>query len=275
MGVGPWVHEEPVPGPGPERARTGGGTVARDGVGVAVERRPLVQLFDGAVPAKLPAMGDLLVAQVIWLLGQDEEWMRPRTSALRVAAAAGALVDLGAATWVDDEDEPAVEPIDAAVPDGLLHDWAGRLVEARSSGSLPVIHALNAVSPGVWDALGSDLAQRGCAQEVPRRVRRWLPPRRRPRGDIAEQLRTHLLRVVRGTDPVSERDHGVLAVASCAGVLEHVLSRTAFTDMSVLAPTQAFLEDSDLVPRLAPALSYIVSAGPGLGYQPSWPGIGS
>jgi hypothetical protein len=220
-------------------------------------------------------MGELLVAQALWLLGQDEQWMRPRVSAMPVAAAAGALVDLvncAAASWVDADGGAALEPVQGEFPAGLLHDWSDRLVEAATSGSVPVIHAINAVSPGIWDSIGADLAARSYAEEVPRPVRRWLPPRRRPRHDVAEHIRNHLLEVLRGAQPATDADRGVLAVASCAGVIEHVLSRTAFTDSSVLAPTATFLEGSALVGRLSQAVSYLVSHGPLIGVQSSPPG---
>lgn len=223
-------------------------------------------------------MGDLLVAHALWLLGQDEQWMRPRVGVMPVAAAAGAVVDLvnsGAARWVDGNSGAALEPVHVELPDGLLHDWADRLAEAATSGPIPVIHAINAVSPGIWDSVGADLASMGFADEVPRPVRRWLPPRRRPRPDITERTRTHLLEVIRGIHPATAEDSGVLSVASCAGVVEHILSGTAFTDSSVLAPTQTFLEGSALVGRLNQAVSYLVSQGPSIGVQPSPRGFGS
>ena len=84
---------------------------------------------------------------------------------------------------------------------------------------------------------------------------------------LAERVRAHLRGVIRGSEPATTADHGFLAVASCAGVVEHVLSETAFTDSSALAPTRAFLADSALVGRLNPAVSYLVSQGPAIGYQ--------
>lgn len=204
--------------------------------------------------------------------------MRPRASAMPVAAAAGALVDLvnsGAARWVDGNSGAGLEPLHVEFPDGLLHAWADRLEKAATAGPIPVIHAINAVSQSIWDSVGADLASRSYAEEVPRPVRRWLPPRRRPRPDITEPIRTHLLEVIRGAQPATDEDQGVLAVASCAGVVEHVLSRTAFTDSSVLAPTETFLRESALVDRLNQAVSYLVSQGPSIGLQPSGPGFGS
>ena len=223
-------------------------------------------------------MGDLLVAHVMWLLGQDEQWMRPRSAALPIAAAAAAIVDLtnaGVAEWVDTEMGTAVMPGEIDAVDGVLHSWADRVNDAAKLRPIPVIHAINAVSPSIWESLGADLASMSYAQQVPRPVRRWLSPRRRPARDIAAGTRTHLREVINGRQPATLRDHGVLAVAFCAGVVEHLLSQTAFTDASVLEPTQALLEESDLVRRLTPAVSYLVSLAPGLGVQPSWPGIGS
>ena len=47
-------------------------------------------------------MAELLVAQLLWLLGQDDQLLRPRVATLRAAITAGALVDVlnsGAAGW--------------------------------------------------------------------------------------------------------------------------------------------------------------------------------
>lgn len=223
-------------------------------------------------PDKVEHVVELSVAQVLWLLGQDDQWMRPRTSVMPIAAATGALVDVieaGAARWVDDDDKLAVESSRRGPAGGLLRTWIDLLVEASASEPLAVVHAINAVSPNIWDSLGADLAVRSCAHEVPRPVRRWLPPRRRPHLDIANQARAQLLDVVAGTTIATRTDLGVLAVASCAGVLEHILSPTAFTDFSVVEPTEAFLEGNDLVRRLTPAVSYLVSLGPVLGLNDS------
>ena len=224
-------------------------------------------------------MGELGVAQTLWLLGQDDQWLRPRVSAMPVAVAAGALLDVidaGAARWVGDEDASSVEPTPVHVAEGLVGRWAALLRQAATYGPLPVIHGINAVSPHIWDVVGADLTARGCAHDVPRPVRRWLPPRRRPDHDAAVLARTHLRAVITGTRPASPCDQGVLAVASCAGVVEHVLSATAFTDHGALAPTAAFLEGSVLVRRLTPAVSYLVTLGPTFGSPPGGlPGVGS
>lgn len=214
-------------------------------------------------------MGDLGVAQTLWLLGQDDQWFRPRSSALPVAVAAGALVDLvdaGAAAWVGDEAQTSVEPVLAQAPGGLVGHWAALLQEAATCGPVAVIHAINAVSPHIWDVVGADLASRGYAQDVPRPVRRWLPPRRRPDHQVTARVRSHLREVTAGTEPATLRDQGVLAVGSCAGVVEHVLSATAFTDHGALAPIERFLDGSPLVRRLTPAVSYLVSVGPIIGW---------
>ena len=224
-------------------------------------------------------MGELLVAQVLWLLGQDDQWLRPRASAMPVAVAAGALVDVvdaGAATWVDDG-TPSVQPTAMEHLDGLVGQWAALLEQAATDGPLPAIHAINAVSPEIWEVVGADLSRAGKAHDVPRRVRRWLPPRRRPDHEVVVSVRRHLQAVLDGTRPATAQDHGVLAVASCAGVVEHVLSSSAFTDHAALAPTRAFLEGSPLVRRLTPAVSYLVSPGPVIGTSTggALPGAGS
>jgi hypothetical protein len=217
-------------------------------------------------------MAEPSVADALWLLGQDEQLLRPRVGVLRVALAAGALVDLidcGAARWTGTHEQAQVQPTGAGAADPLTRAWAARLGEAAGTDPLPVIHAVNAVSPESWDAVGADLARRGLASAVPRPVRRWLAPRHRPDPETADRTRRHLRRVISGAAPASTRDDGVLAVAWCAGVIEEVLSATAFSDSSVLGPTRAHLEDSVLVQRLAPAVGYLVSMGPVLGITAS------
>lgn len=211
------------------------------------------------------------MAHVLWLLGQDEQWMRPRVSALPAAAAAAAVVDViasGAARWVDDRDEACVEPLAAPVAAGLVQEWVAQIREAATSGPLPVIHAMNAVSPGLWDSLGADLVRRGLAAEVPHRVRRWRPPRRRPTYEAADELRTHLRDVIRRARSATAQQREVLAVALSAGVVEHMLSRSAFTDGGVVEPTRQLLAGDALVDRLTPALSYVNSLGPVYGLPP-------
>lgn len=220
------------------------------------------------------------MAQVLWLLGQDDQWLRPRASAMPVAVAAGALVDVvdaGAARWVDGDGGTSVEPTAVVDSDSLVGQWAVLLVQAATDGPLPVIHAINAVSPDIWEVVGADLSLAGKAHDVPRPVRRWLPPRRRPDHEVVVSVRRHLKEVLEGTRPATAQDHGVLAVASCAGVVEHVLSSSAFTDHGALAPTRAFLEGSALVSRLTPAVPYLVSPGPVIGTPPggALPGAGS
>ncbi|MGG5260067.1 GPP34 family phosphoprotein [Phycicoccus avicenniae] len=213
-------------------------------------------------------MGELLVAQAIWLLGQDEQWMRPRAGTMPVVAAAAAVLDVigsGAARWDEGGGGIAVDTGSVPAREGLLGCWTERLARAAATGPLPVIHSVDAVSPDVWELLGADLAAAGLTEDVPRALARWRPPRRRPRPEPSRRVRTRLLDVVHGRREGTEWDEGVLAVASCAGVLEHVLSGSAFTDTSVLVPVERYLSRSDLVPRLEPALSYLTSIGPVLG----------
>lgn len=80
--------------------------------------------------------------------------------------------------------------------------------------------------------------------------------------------------MIHGVEPATSRDHGVLAVAWCADLAEHVLSRTAFTDPTVGEPTRALVEDSALVRRINDAVSYLVSMAPRVGITSSWPGTG-
>jgi hypothetical protein len=221
-----------------------------------------------------------LVAHVLWLLGQDDQWLRPRAAAMPVALAAGALVDVvdaGAGKWVDGAATTAVELSTSHEAAGLVGHWAGRLQGATRSGSLTVMHAINALAPDLWDAVGADLATQGEASNVPRPIRRWLPPRRRPNEATARQVRDQLREVIEGTRSPTPRDEGVLAVASCAGVVEHIMSSTAFTDHAALAPTRALLEGSRLVARLTPAVPYLVSLGPTIGLPTGTgvPGAGS
>jgi hypothetical protein len=223
-------------------------------------------------------MAALLVAEALWLLGQDEQYLRPRVGRLRVALTAAALVDVidsGAARWAGSHEEPLVRETGGAAWDPLTRAWLARLAEATGSQPIPVIHAINALGPGTWEVVGADLARRGLATEIPRPVRRWLAPRRRPDREATDRARKHLRKVISGAEQASTQDHGVLSVALCAGVVEEVLSQTAFSDPSVLEPTCALLDDSILVQRLGPALSYLLSTGPGLGIEPSWPGLGS
>jgi hypothetical protein len=223
-------------------------------------------------------VADLFVAQTLWLLGQDDQWLRPRASALRVAIAGGALIDLidaGAAQWAGAQDDPQVAATGASTADPLIQIWAERFGKAARPDPIPVIHAINALGPGMWETVGTDLSRRGMASDIPRPVRRWLPPRHRPNPETSARARTHLREVIRGAAAANAQDHGVLAVALCAGVLEHILSQSAFADWSVLEPTREFLEDSMLVRRLQKAVSYLVSLGPTMGNEPAWPGFGA
>lgn len=222
-------------------------------------------------------MAELLVAQVLWLLGQDEQLLRPRVGILRAAITAGALVDVidsGAAAWAGTDDEPRVQVTGVGPSDPLTRAWAARLAEAAPSQPIRVIHAINSLGSGIWEAVGADLARRGLATDVRRPVRRWLPPRHRPDRDATQRARTHLRDLIHGAEPATSRDHGVLAVAWCADVAEHVLSQTAFIDPAVVEPTRAFLEDSALVRRLNEAVAYLVSMAPTLGMTSTWPGPG-
>ncbi|WP_137120626.1 GPP34 family phosphoprotein [Segeticoccus rhizosphaerae] len=222
-------------------------------------------------------MAELLVAQVLWLLGQDEQLLRPRVGTLRVAITAGALLDVldsGAAGWAGTDDEPQVRATGVSPSDPLTRAWAARLTQAAPSQPIPVIHAINTLGSGMWEAVGTDLVHRGLAIAVRRPVRRWLTPRHRPDRGATHRARAHLRNVIHGAEPATAQDHGVLAVAWCADVAEHVLSRSAFIDPAVVEPTRVLLEDSALVRRLNEAVSYLVSMAPGLGITPSWPGIG-
>ncbi|GAB3078030.1 GPP34 family phosphoprotein [Pedococcus soli] len=224
-------------------------------------------------------MGELSVARVLWLLGQDEQLFRPRVGAMGVAVAAAALVDVvgsGAATWVDSSGQREVVCTGESPSDALIGRWAAALEESGGREPLRVIHAINAMGSHNWDAVGADLARQGMAEEVPRPVRRWMAPRRRPDLAVARRERARLLAVIGGRGAASAQEEGVLAVAWCAGVAEHVLSTNAFTDSGVIEPTRRFLADSALVPRLEPAVSYLVSMGPLLGMDgnPGWSGPG-
>ncbi|WP_404347643.1 hypothetical protein LG324_10340 [Phycicoccus jejuensis] len=217
-------------------------------------------------------MDDLPAAHVVWLLGQDEQWLRPRHHAVVTAARAAALCDVvasGAAEWVDGPGGAAVRPGPAAGTGdgGLVASW-GAAMAVFGPGPVPLVQALDAIGPDLWDRLGTDVVRRGAALAVPRRVRRWRPPRCRPRREVVEPLRHHLLAVVAGATPAGARDEAVLASASCAGVLEHVLSDTAFTDLAVIAPAEDVLGESHLVARLEPAVSSLTSLGPLTGHPP-------
>lgn len=217
-------------------------------------------------------MDDLSAAHVVWLLGQDGQWLRPRHHAVVTAARAAALCDVvssGAAEWVDGPGGAAVRPgpTAGAGDDGLVASW-GAALAVSGPGPVPVVQALDAIGPDLWERLGTDVVRRGAAVAVPRRVRRWRSPRSRQRREVVEPLRRHLLAVVAGATPAGARDEAVLASASSAGVLEHVLSDTAFGDLGVVAPAEALLRGNELVARLEPAVSYLTSVGPLTGHPP-------
>lgn len=213
-------------------------------------------------------MAELLVAQVLWLLGQDERLLRPRVGTLRVAITAAAL----STSWTvarrvglaPTTSRRCGSPV-SAPSDPLTRAWAARLAQAGPSQPIPVIHAINSLRSGMWEPVGADLAHRGVAIDVRRPIRRWLPPCHRPDRGAIHGARAHLRNVIHGAEPATSQDHGVLAVAWCADVAGHVLSRSAFIDPAVVEPTRAFLEDSALVRRLIEAVSYLVRYGPGAG----------
>lgn len=221
-------------------------------------------------------MAALLVAQVLWLLGQDEQLLRPRVGTLRGGITVGALVDVldsRGAGWAGTDDAPQVRVTGVTPSDPRTRAWVVRLAEDALSQPIPVIHAINSLGSGTWEAVGGSGTPRPgdrgppagaalVAAAAPSRSRRHPPGSRSPAQRDPRRRASHVA------------GHGVLAAAWCADVAEHILSRTPFIDPLVVGPTRAFLEDSALVRRLNEAVSYPVSLAPGLGITSSWPGTG-
>ncbi|MDE9364628.1 GPP34 family phosphoprotein [Luteipulveratus sp. YIM 133132] len=203
-------------------------------------------------------------ARALWLLGHDDQWLRPRTHGVRVAVGAGALLDVlrsGAARWDPDDRTRLLVTSAARDPDPLVRTWADRLTTANADHSVRVIHAIGALGAQVYDEVGADLVERGLAQPVPRPVRRWLAPRRRPDPHAVRPLREHLREVVLRDAPYEDGDAAVISVAWYAGVAEQVLSASAFADPDVVDGARRIAEEANLGPRLEDDLASLTRIG--------------
>lgn len=206
---------------------------------------------------------DLLISHRVWLMGQDEQLLRPRASGLRTAVTAAALLDVigsGAASWTESGTRVRTGSLPGGLP-ALIGRWAERLETAAGGTPLDTVYAIDALAPGVWDEVGSDAALCGFATDVPRPIRRWLSPRHRPDVELARKLKTHLREVVRSTEAITDPvDEAVLAVGWSAVVLDDLLSLTALTDPDVVDPARTHCQSSELVRRLDEAVTFLSSA---------------
>lgn len=196
-------------------------------------------------------------------MGQDEQLLRPRAAGLRTAVTAAALLDVissGAASWTESGTRVRTCPLPDGLP-ALIQHRAERLEKAAGGKPLDTVYAIDALAPGVWDEVGSDAALCGFATEVPRPIRRWMSPRHRPDTRLARTLKTHLREVIRSTDAITDPvDEAVLAVGWSAGVLDDLLSLTAFTDPDVVDPARTHCQSSELVKRLDGPVTFLSSA---------------
>lgn len=221
---------------------------------------------NGAVPS--------LIAERLWLLGQDPQYLRPRVSRLRVAATAAALLDViatGSAGWGENGatvvGHPAVHVSAAPVA-----QWADRVTRATAAGPLRTVHAIDSLAPGVWDQVGRHLLETGLATPVRHSVRRWLPPRGKPDQQRVDEIRTRLRAAPDTADaPIDPVDHGVLVVGYAAAVLDTVLSESAFPDPTVMDTARPRMQDDPIVRSLTDAIGLLASAEfTGQGAAPTW-----
>lgn len=209
------------------------------------------------------ALMDLLISHRIWLMGQDEQLLRPRAPGLRTAVTAAALFDVirsGAASWTESGAQVQTCPLPHGLS-ALVRRWAGRLEKAAADRPLETLYAIDALAPDVWDDVGSDAALCGVATDVSRPIRRWMQPRHRPDTELARKLKTHLRDVVRSPDGITDSvDEAVLAAGWSAGVLDELLSLTALTDPDIVDSARTHLQFNELVRRIDEPVNFLSSA---------------